>query len=64
MTEDDASTAVRVLLDAARITMSDEEFARLVAGYPTIRAQTDALYREELRNESPAVSYDPLVDFS
>lgn len=57
----DATTTVKALLDAAGLTVSDEEFERFVAVYPTLRAQADALYLRELDAEDPALSFDPTV---
>lgn len=65
MTDDTGiAVAVRVLMDGARLTVSDEEFQRFVKNYPTMRQQADALYRPELRPEAPAVAFDPQVDYS
>ena len=62
MDDESATVAVKVLLESARLTVSVPEFERLVTNYPALRARADALYRLDLRDESPALAYDPLVD--
>ena len=59
MTTDDTTSTVSALLAAAGLTVSDEEFERFVAIYPTVRAQADSLYMRELDGESPALGFDP-----
>ncbi|QGG94996.1 hypothetical protein [Actinomarinicola tropica] len=61
MTLDTAATTVKVLLDAAGLKVSDEEFLRFATVYPTIRAQADGLYLPELEDEDPALGFDPTV---
>lgn len=49
MTSDsDTAAAVKVLLDAAQLTVSDEEFERFARTYGALRSQADALYQEEV----------------
>jgi hypothetical protein len=55
----DPEATVRVLLEAAQLTISDEEFARYVNDYPIVRAAADALYLPELESVSPALDFDP-----
>lgn len=55
----DVSATVRLLLDAAGLTMSDEEFAGLVRVYPDLRAQADTLNGTEFQGERPALVFDP-----
>jgi hypothetical protein len=55
---------VKVLLDAAGVTVSEEELERFAASYATVRAQADGLYRPDLRFESPAVSFDPEAEYA
>jgi hypothetical protein len=55
----DSSTTVKVLLDAANLTVSDEEFEKFADLYPDLRANADGLYLPELDLEEPAVSFDP-----
>jgi hypothetical protein len=55
----DPSTAVKVLLDAANIGVSDEEFEMFTESYPVLRAQADGLYLPHLEAEDPALSFDP-----
>lgn len=59
MADEDLDT-VRVLFDQAQITMSDEELMRFSRNYRSLRAQADALYREDLHQETPALTFDPL----
>jgi hypothetical protein len=56
----DTATQVRVLLDAAGIKPSDEEFQGFVQAYPVLRAGADALYLEETRYEEPALVFTPI----
>ena len=64
MTLDTAATTVKVLLDAAQLKVSDEEFLAFAQVYPALRAQADGLYLAELEPESPAISFDPTVDYA
>ena len=64
MTPETAEMTVRALLDASKLTVSDDEFARFVAIYPTLREQADGLYLEELRPEDPALGFDPTVPYA
>jgi hypothetical protein len=50
---------VRALLGAAQLTVSDDELERFIAVYPTMRAQADSLYLPHLKNEEPALGFDP-----
>ena len=52
-------TTVQALLDAAQITMNDEEFALFVKVYPTLREGANALYIPEARGEEPSPVFDP-----
>jgi hypothetical protein len=54
-----AAATVRVLLEAAELAISDEEFDRYVKDYPVIRAAADSLYLPELDSVSPAIDFDP-----
>jgi hypothetical protein len=56
MAEIDTATRVRVLLEAAGVTPTEKEFE----AYPVLRAQTDALYIEEIRYEEPALVFTPI----
>jgi hypothetical protein len=58
----DPSAAVKVLLETAGITVSDEEFEKFTDSYPVLRAQADGLYLPHLEAEEPAVSFDPTVE--
>ncbi|MEQ7128544.1 hypothetical protein ABN034_28970 [Actinopolymorpha sp. B11F2] len=59
-----STEAVKGLLTAAHLTVSDEEFERIVSVYPTIRAQADELYLPELEMEDPALSFDPAARYA
>lgn len=59
MPTEDAAATVKILLDAAQLTVSDQEFARFTSLYPSLRAQADALYLPGLDAESPALAFDP-----
>jgi hypothetical protein len=60
----DDLTTVKMLFDLAHITMSEDEYERFGRTYGSLRAQTDALYREEFRQEAPALSFDPLSEYA
>ena len=64
MSPETAEVTVRALLDAASLTVSDDEFERFVAVYPTLRAQADGLYLEEFRDEDPAIGFDPAAPYA
>jgi Asp-tRNA(Asn)/Glu-tRNA(Gln) amidotransferase C subunit len=57
-------TVVKMLFDLAHLTMSDDELERFAQNYATLRAQADALYREDLRPEAPALAFDPLREYA
>ena len=57
---DNVEATVRALIDAAGLPVNDQEFATLVAGYPTLRELTDRLYIEEVRYEEPALIFTPV----
>ncbi len=59
----ESATIVLSLLDAAQLTVSDDEFERFVAVYPIMRAQADALYLPELEPEAPSLHFDPTVGY-
>jgi hypothetical protein len=54
----DVETTVKALLDAAQLTMSDEEFQLFARIYPQMRAGADAMYIPETRYEDPALIFD------
>ena len=56
-------TIVRALLDAAGLTVSDDELSGFVRMYPILRSQADALYRPEMEPEAPALHFDPTVAY-
>ena len=59
----ETSTIVRALLDAAGLTVSDDELAGFVRMYPILRSQSDALYRLDMEPEAPALHFDPTVPY-
>lgn len=54
----DVRTTVKALLDAAQLTINDEEFELFVKTYPTLRQGADSLYIPETRYEDPALIFD------
>jgi hypothetical protein len=58
----DATSAVKVLLETANLTVSDEEFAIFTESYAILRSQADGLYLPHLDPEGPAVSFDPAAE--
>lgn len=55
----DPATVAHALLDAARLTMTPEETARLTAAYPELRARADGLYAVSGRDVTPGLGFDP-----
>ena len=55
----DTETTVKALLDAAQLTVSDEELELFVRIYPGLRKGADGLYIPEARYEDPALIFDP-----
>ena len=53
----DVETTVRALLDAAKLTVSAEEFELFARVYPGLRAGADSLYIPETRYEDPALIF-------
>lgn len=54
----DVRNTVKVLLDAAQLRMSDEEFELFVKSYPALREGADSLYIPETRYEDPALIFE------
>jgi hypothetical protein len=54
----DARTTVKALLDAAQLTMNEDEFELFVRSYPALRQGADSLYIPETRYEDPALIFD------
>jgi hypothetical protein len=54
----DARTTVKALLDAAQLTMNEDEFELFVKTYPALRQGADSLYIPETRYEDPALIFD------
>ena len=54
----DTAITVKALLDAAQLTVSEEEFEMFVRIYPGLREGADGLYIPETRYEDPALTYD------
>jgi hypothetical protein len=63
MASDDLKV-VQTLFDVAHLTMSDDELERFARNYGLLRAQANALYREDFRPEAPALAFDPLSQYS
>jgi len=57
----DVEGTVRSLLEAAGLTVSEEEFKQFVESYPTLRAAADSLYIPEVRYEEPALVFSPVM---
>jgi hypothetical protein len=57
----DVEAAVRAMVDAAGLPVSDEEFQSFVAMYPALREAADGLYIEEVRYEEPALVFTPVA---
>jgi hypothetical protein len=54
-------TAIDVLLAAAGITVSPQEYQEFVAAYPAHRAQLDSLYDVSMdHEEEPQLVFSPL----
>lgn len=58
----DANAAVKMLLETASLTVSDDEFTIFTESYPILRSQADGLYLPHLDAEEPAVSFDPVAE--
>jgi hypothetical protein len=58
----DVATTVKALLDAAGLSLSDEEFELYTRIYPTMRSGADSLYIPETRYEEPALIFDASWD--
>lgn len=56
----DLRAAVRGMLEAAGLPVSEEEFEKFVEVYPTLRAGADSIYIEDVRYEEPALVFDPV----
>ncbi|GMU39817.1 MAG: hypothetical protein AMXMBFR23_06830 [Chloroflexota bacterium] len=57
----DVPAAVRAMLEAAGLTVSEDEFKAFVEMYPMLREATDSLYIEEVRYEEPALVFTPVA---
>ncbi len=57
----DVPSAVRAMLEAAGLTVSEDEFKAFVEMYPMLREATDSLYIEEVRYEEPALVFTPVA---
>jgi hypothetical protein len=49
---------VQALLDAAKLTVSADEFQLFVNTYPQMRAGADGMYLTETRYEEPGLTFD------
>jgi hypothetical protein len=57
-----AEETVTALLDAAGLTVPDDEKAEFVAAYPALRASLDALYAVPMSHEEePQLVFSPFV---
>jgi hypothetical protein len=54
----DVEMTVKALIEAAGLTMSDEEFQLFARMYPTLRSGADDMYIPETRYEEPALIFD------
>jgi len=54
----DAAISVKALLQAAQLTVTDEEFELFVKTYPDLRAGADGMYLPEVRYEEPGLNFD------
>ncbi len=58
MTENDETAAMlRALLKKEGLTVPEDEFARMTAMYGQMLANSDKLYFDEVKDESPALIY-------
>jgi hypothetical protein len=58
----DVATTVRMLLEAAQLTVSDEEFDLFVKVYPALRADADGMYLPEVRYAELSLTFDARWD--
>jgi hypothetical protein len=56
----DVTAAVRGMVEAAGLPLSEEELAGFIEAYPLLRAGADSLYIEEVRYEEPALLFTPI----
>jgi hypothetical protein len=56
--EADVEATVRILLDAARLSVHDDELQLFVKTYAELRANADDLYVPEVNSEEPALIFD------
>ena len=49
---------VQALLEAAKLTLSPDEFQLFVKVYPQMRAGADEMYLAETRYEEPGLNFD------
>lgn len=62
MTDPDTAAIVDALISTAQLPLTEAERTKLIADYPTLRAQADALYAFDSSLE-PAVTFRPLDFF-
>ncbi|MCI2237055.1 hypothetical protein MO973_40485 [Paenibacillus sp. TRM 82003] len=61
-TTTDPKTTVEVLLAAAGLTVTPEEFDAIVRSYPDVRARIDAMYAVPMaKEEEPQLVFTPFV---
>lgn len=57
------AATVKLLLDAASMTVSEEEFLRCTRMYAAFRAQADGLHALALGEEPTALSFNPAAAY-
>ncbi|WP_337063091.1 hypothetical protein [Kineococcus sp. G2] len=61
-TTTDPKTSVEVLLTAAGLTVTPEEFDAIVRSYPDVRTQIDAMYAVPMvKEEEPQLIFTPFA---
>jgi hypothetical protein len=58
---ENVEAAVRAMVEAAGLKISEEEFNSFVSMYPTLREAADGLYIEAVRYEEPALIFTPVA---
>ncbi|MBM3139166.1 MAG: hypothetical protein FJZ92_02875 [Chloroflexi bacterium] len=57
----EVEATVRALFAAAGVPVTAAELEKFVQAYPTLRANADGLYIDEVRYEEPALGFAPLA---
>jgi hypothetical protein len=58
------AATVKLLLDAAQVSVSEEEFLTCTRMYAAHRAQADALHALALGEEATALTFDPAAAYA